>query len=311
MTIPKKNQIYLPFLKTVSRGGEIKLKEVINLLANNFELTEVEREERYPSRNRDKIFDTRVHFSRLELLKAELISSPRRGFVKISDTGTEFLETNPISLTQKELLQFKPYKEYKEKLRNKSKKSSVLESTGTGTSEEEIEEDMMERAYAGLNEKLKIEILEKILANSPAFFENLVVDLLIKMGYGGSREEAGESVGKSHDGGIDGIIKEDILGLDVIYIQAKRYSNTNAIGSPDIQKFAGALDGRGAKKGIFITTSQFSREAIKEAVGNINKKIVLIDGDTLANYMIKHNLGTSTDHTYKIKSIDSDFFEEG
>ena len=159
----------------------------------------------------------------------------------------------------------------------------------------------MERAYARLYEKLKIEILDTILENSPSFFEDLVVDLLIKMGYGGSREEAGESVGRSHDGGIDGVIKEDILGLDVIYIQAKRYSDNNSVGSPDIQKFAGALDRRGAKKGIFITTSQFSREAVNEAIENINKKIVLIDGDKLADYMIKYNLGVSTDYVYNIK----------
>lgn len=310
MTIPKKNQIQLPFLLIIKNGKGFKLREIINHLVDFFKLSDDEKEERYPSRNKDRIFDTRVHFARLELLKAGLLVSPSRGIVRITDSGKDFLNTSPTSLTSKDLMQFEPYKEYKEQLKKKSKKSSVLEATAGEITEEETEEDIMERAYAGMNEKLKIKILDTIFENSPSFFEDLVVDLLIKMGYGGSREEAGESVGKSHDGGIDGIIKEDILGLDIIYIQAKRYSDKNKIGSPDIQKFAGALDRRGAKKGIFITTSQFSREAYKEAIENVNKKIVLIDGDKLAEYMIKYSLGLSTNYIYKMKSIDSDYFEE-
>lgn len=309
MTIPKQNQIQLPFLKIIKNGTELKLREIINQLAEIFELSDDEREERYPNRQKDRIFDNRVQFAKLELLKAGLLISPRRGSVKITDRGIEFLNSNPTSLTSKDLIQFEPYKEYKEQLKKKSKKSSVLEVAELEVTEEETDEDIMERTFIRMNEKLKVEILDSILEKPPSFFEELVIDLLIKMGYGGSREEAGESVGKSHDGGIDGVIKEDILGLDVIYIQAKRYTDNN-VGSPDIQKFAGALDRRGAKKGIFITTSQFSREAIKEAIENINKKIVLIDGDKLADYIIKYNLGISNDYVYKIKSIDSDYFEE-
>ena len=235
---------------------------------------------------------------------ANLISAPRRGVVKITTDGIKLLRKDIKQFTTKDLSEFEAYKNYRAKIKAKS----IIDIAD----EEEVisdqtPEEAMESAYQTINKELAIEFLELIKTNSPDFFEQLVIDLILKMGYGGSRKDAAEKVGKSHDGGIDGIIKEDRLGLDVIYIQAKRWENT--VGRPEIQKFAGALEEKRANKGIFITTSQFSRGSV-DYISRINKKIVLIDGDQLAQYMIDFDLGVDTKITYKIKTIDSDYFEE-
>lgn len=306
MTIPNVDDLLLPFLKEIANGEEHRIGDIIEKLADEFNLSPEERLIKFSESSRDKIFANRIYFTRLNLKMANLISSPRRGSVKITQEGSDLIQKNLTSLTTKDIVEFEAYKMYKAKVKDKSgSEVNIIESEIIS---DQTPEESLESAYKTISEELKLEILDLIKSNSPDFFEELVIDLLLKMGYGGSRRDAGEKVGKSHDGGIDGIIKEDRLGLDIIYIQAKRWDNT--VGRPEIQKFAGALEEQRANKGIFITTSQFSREAI-DYVSKINKKIVLIDGDQLAQYMIDYDLGVDTKITYKIKTIDSDYFEEG
>jgi len=276
MTIPKVDTLLLPFLRAISDQEEHKIKDIITTLADKFDLTPEERNITFSESSKDKIFANRVYFTRLNLKMANLISAPKRGVVKITEDGLNILQQNLSHFTTKELSQLEAYKNYRAKIKAKS-------AIDIADEEEEVisdqtPEESMESAYQTINEELAVEILEIIKSNSPDFFEHLVIDLILKMGYGGSRKDAADKVGKSHDGGIDGIIKEDRLGLDVIYIQAKRWDNT--VGRPEIQKFAGALEEKRANKGIFITTSQFSREA-KDYISRINKKIVLIDGESL------------------------------
>jgi restriction system protein len=233
-----------------------------------------------------------------------LIESTRRGYFKITQRGIDVLSRNPTGINTKFLEQFPEYAEFKKvKKELPRKESDRTKYEATPQTPEEI----LGAAYEELNLNLKQELLENIKSASPDFFEDLVVDLLVKMGYGGSRSDAGQSVGGIGDEGIDGIIKEDKLGLDAIYIQAKRWEST--VGRPEVQKFAGALQGQRAKKGILITTSTFTKEAVQYA-SSIESKIVLIDGEKLAQLMIEHNVGVSTTASYEVKQIDTDYFEK-
>lgn len=244
----------------------------------------------------------RVYWARTYLKKAGLLSVPERGTFKITEEGLNLLKENLSSLTRNDLK--KRYPEFRDFIKPHIKPDHDVTTTVEG---EKTPEELLEEGYTDLYETLVTDLLEKIKSESPQFFEKLVVDLLVKMGYGGSRKDAGEAIGRVGDGGIDGIIKEDKLGLDVIYIQAKRWENT--VGRPSVQAFAGSLEGVRAKRGIMITTSQFSSEA-HEYVRHIEKKIVLVDGEMLAKLMIDHNLGVSAVASYDIKKVDSDYFEE-
>lgn len=247
-------------------------------------------------------FDNRVGWARSYLSKAALLDATRRGFFRISPRGQETLSQNPSEISVKFLEQFPEYIASKYKPRDKE-----AISTSSDAETPQTPGEMLETAYQKLRENLSAELLSSIRECSPAFFERLVIDVLVKMGYGGSRKEAGKAIGRSGDEGIDGIINEDRLGLDVIYIQAKRWQAT--VGRPEIQKFAGALQGFRAKKGIFITTSDFSREA-EDYVAKIDSKIVLIDGEQLAQLMMDHNVGVTLVTAYETKKIDGDYFLE-
>jgi len=231
-----------------------------------------------------------------------LLSVPERATFEITEAGQKLLKENPNSLTRNDLKE--RYPEFRDFITPHTKTDHDAPTAVIG---EKTPEELLEEGYLDLHETLVIDLLEIIKSGTPQFFETLVIDLLVKMGYGGSRKDAGEAIGRSGDGGIDGIIKEDKLGLDVIYIQAKRWENT--VGRPVVQAFAGSLEGMRAKRGILITTSQFSQDAIAY-VERIEKKIVLIDGGTLAKLMIDHNVGVSTVTAYEIKKIDFDYFEE-
>lgn len=278
------------------------LREAIDSLATEFSLTEAERTEMLPS-GQQAIFNNRVGWATTYLKKAGLIESTRRGFFRIPDRGRKVLSDAPNRIDVNFLEQFEEFVQF----RSIRKDKSHLEEVGTNEADQTPEESL-ESAYQKLREGLASEILQITKNCSPAFFEHLVVDLLVKMGYGGSRREAGQALGKSGDGGIDGIIKEDKLGLDIIYIQAKRWDGT--VGRPEVQKFAGALQGQRAKKGIFITTSAFTKDATDYAAF-IDSKIILIDGVRLAEFMIDHGVGVTTQTIYEIKKIDSDYFTEG
>jgi restriction system protein len=264
-------------------------------------LSDEERNELLPSGGQG-VFNNRVHWARTYLKQAGLLDAPRRGYFQITDRGLSLLAEKPNVVNVTLLERYPEFLEFRS--RRKGKNNDVGEEISTST---ETPEDALASAYMAIQRKVEEEIIDSIMQSSPSFFERLVVDLLVKMGYGGNRQDAGRALGKSGDGGIDGIINEDRLGLDVIYIQAKRWDGT--VGRPEIQKFAGALQGQRARKGVFITTSSFSRGAIEYA-SQIESKIILIDGDRLASLMVEHNVGVSTSGVYEVKKIDSDYFDE-
>lgn len=301
MAIPDYQSIMLPLLKLAGDRADHSLREANDILAQEFQLTEDEKKELLPS-GQQEVFFNRVGWARTYLKKSGLLDSTRRGYFKITDRGVAVLNKKPEKINVQFLEQFQEFKDFRA-LRHKKEDEEIE----TEEIAESTPEEALESAYQRLRDDLAIELLQQIKTSSPSLFEKLVVELLVKMGYGGSRHDAGKAIGKSGDEGIDGIIKEDRLGLDIIYIQAKRWDNT--VGRPEVQKFAGALQGQRARKGIMITTSTFSQDA-HEYVSRIDSKIVLIDGRRLAQLMIDNNLGVSPLAAYEIKRIDSDYFAE-
>lgn len=297
--IPDYQRCMLPLLKYAADKSEHKFSDAVEYLSDEFALTKEERKELLPSKTQD-VITNRIGWARTYLKKAGLLEDTRRGYFKITERGLSVLSENLEKLSTKYLQKFDEFIAFREKHIEKDT-SSEIELTTEATPEE-----MLETGFAKLSENLIDDLLAKIGKSSPSFFEHLVVDLLVHMGYGGSFSEAAQVVGKSGDEGIDGIIKEDKLGLDTIYIQAKRWKGV--VGRPEIQKFAGALLGQKASKGVFITTSSFTKEA-EEYVSSVDRKVVLIDGTKLATLMIEHNVGISTVRTFEIKRIDSDYFE--
>lgn len=295
MAIPDYQSLMLPLLKLLSNGQELSLREAIGILSEKFQLTDEEKKELLPS-GLQPVIDNRVGWARTYLKKAGLVESTRRGYIIITHRGLEALQQNPSEINHAFLVQYPEYVEFK------SRKIPDKNDNGDGKT---TPEEMIEEGYQRIRQELAQELLSQIKKNTPNFFEKLVVELLVKMGYGGSRRDAGEAIGRAGDEGIDGIIKEDRLGLDIIYIQAKRWENT--VGRDEIQKFVGALQGKRAKKGVFITTSDFTSGAISY-IQNIDTKVILIDGDRLTQLMIDFDIGVSNVSTYEIKKIDSDYF---
>jgi restriction system protein len=303
MPIPDYQATMLPFMRLAGDRAEHSLREAIEVLAKEFKLTEQERRELLPS-GQQEVFENRVGWARTYLKKAGLIQTTRRGFFQITERGLEVIKSKPQKIDAKFLTQFDEFRAFKalRHQRDGEEENDQLQLPQQGTPQEALEQ-----AYQNLRAELAAELLTQIKQSPPTLFERLVVELVVKMGYGGSRKDAGQAIGKSGDEGIDGIIKEDRLGLDIIYLQAKRWEGT--VGRPEIQKFAGALQGQRARKGIFITTSDFSREALEYAA-KIESKIVLIDGEQLAQMLIDHNIGVSPVTNFEIKKIDSDYFSE-
>jgi len=301
--IPDYQACMLPLLELAGDGGEHQLKEAVAALAAEFSLTEEEKSELLPS-GQQPIFTNRVGWARTYLKKAGLISAPRRGIFQITDRGRKVLNDRPSAINQRFLEQFPEFMEFKS-LRNERLDDSSNE-IGDGSGGQTPHE-ALESAYERLRTELASEVLQSIRACDPSLFEKIVVELLVRMGYGGSRKDAGRAIGRSGDEGIDGIIKEDHLGLDNIYIQAKRWEGT--VGRPEIQKFAGALQGQRARKGIFITTSGYTKEAT-DFVSRIDSKIILIDGSTLSNLMIDFGVGVNPVATYQVQKLDSDYFTD-
>lgn len=301
MAIPTYEQLMLPLLEILRTEIIYTNNECIDILSRKLNITEEELREFLPS-GKKLVFYDRVNWAKTYMKKAGLVESPKRGEIKITKLGLNLLKENPRELKSKDLLRYSSFNDFINSHKKSDDNREILLNERTPS------EDMAV-AFQNLKTSLADEILEKIKSCSFEFFEKLVIELLIKMGYGGSREEAGRATKKTGDEGIDGIINEDRLGLDSIYIQAKRWKDT-VVGRPEIQKFSGALDTPGASKGIFITTSTFSKEA-REYVKAINtKNIVLIDGVQLAQYMIEFNVGVSTEIIYEVKKIDTDYFIE-
>lgn len=302
MAIPDFQTIMLPLLQFAGDEQEHSIHEAHDRLADHFGLTPEEINDLLPS-GQQTTFYNRVGWARTYLKKSGLLHTPKRAYFQITDRGREVLATNPERIDMKFLRQFPEYNAFKAASNKPASDEESRESIPSF--EERTPEEALEEAYLEIRTDLAQELLMQVQVGTPKFFEKLVVELLVAMGYGGSRRDAARAVGQAGDEGIDGIIDEDRLGLDTIYIQAKKWRDT--VTRPEIQKFVGALQGKRARKGIFITTSNFSQGAY-DYVSMIDTKVVLIDGTRLTEYMIDYNIGVSTVNRYEIKRIDSDYF---
>lgn len=305
MTIPGFQEMMLPVLDFTSDGDEHRLRDLTQFTEDRFSLDKDDRAQLLPSGG--TVVYNRVAWVRTYLVKAGLLEAPRRGFVRITAEGRRLLSHKPDRIDVAYLREH--YPQIQDFLNGSGSKDRRLEKpTDTGKLPDHTPEETLEQAYLQLRNELAAELLAQVKDLTPQAFERLVVELLVKMGYGGTLKDAGRAVGQSGDGGIDGIIKEDRLGLDTIYLQAKRYAD-QTIGRPAIQAFVGALQGFRARRGVFITTSQFASTAVEYA-NSIDTKVVLIDGEQLAEYMIDFGLGVTTASTFEVKRIDSDYFEQ-
>jgi restriction system protein len=298
--IPDFQSIMLPLLQVAADGATRSSAELRAAIADHFSLTAAQLAELLPS-GKQPVFNNRVAWASFYLRRAGLLERPSRGHYRISAEGKKVLQDPPPRINIAFLEQFAPFKAFKDKL---PKGGTRVNPPGP---DDETPEEKLESAHQRIQSDLIGELLEQIRNCTPQFFEKVVVELLVKMGYGGSRRDAGEAIGHAGDEGIDGIIKEDRLGLDVIYLQAKRWAN--AVGRPEIQKFVGALHGKHARKGVFITAGTFSKEACDYAKA-IDPKVILIDGEMMASLMIDCGLGVSTKQTYEVKELDTDYFNE-
>lgn len=299
--IPDYQTIMLPMLNLLEDNQEHSLQETIEYIVNLFKVSPEERRDLLPS-GKQSVIDNRVGWARTYLKKAGLLEYTRRGYYKITPRGVDVLKSNPDRI---DVAFFKRFPDFVNFQSLKKPRETVVGEVGAES--DLTPQETIANAVEALRNELADELLEQLKAVDPSTFEKIVVDLLVKMGYGGSWEDAAKAIGKRGDEGIDGIINEDRLGLDVIYIQAKRWNGT--VGRPEIQKFAGALMGQKARKGVFITTSDFTNEARTYAAG-IETKIILIDGKTLVNLMIELGIGVSTTASYEIKKVDLDYFTE-
>lgn len=300
MAIPDFQTLMLPLMELIADGQSHEVRVATQTIGERLKLTDAEWEEQLPS-GRAPLFYNRLAWAKTHLKRAGLLDQPRRGVIAITDRGRQVLATKPTRIDLRLLQTFPEYRQ--PSVEADAIPAPALDANASTMSPEET----LERAYAQIRSELATELLESVKQCAPAFFEKLVVQLLLNMGYGGSRQEAGKSVGRSGDGGIDGIINEDRLGLDAIYLQAKRWEGV--VGRPEIMKFVGALAGQRATKGVFITTSWYTQEA-KDYASSSQYKVVLIDGARLAELMIEHDLGVSVAATYQLKRIDSDFFAD-
>lgn len=300
MVIPDFQSVMRPVLNTVQNGAPLPLNTLRERVADQFQLTEDERKERLPS-GQQTVINNRVGWARTYLNRAGLLCIPTKGMVQITPRGLEALASGPPRITVSWLKQFPEFADF-HTTKPRTADTPVVMSIDRA---ETTPDEQLADAHQALMQSLADELLEQVRAASPIFFEQLVVDLMIAMGYGGSRKEAGKATQATNDDGIDGIIKEDKLGLDVIYLQAKRWSNT--VHRPEIDKFIGALTRQRARKGVFITTSEFSEGARTAALG-LDIKVVLIDGIELARLMVGNNLGVSVKQVYEVKQLDSDYF---
>ena len=305
MPVPDFQTLMLPVLVLAGDGADHSVREATAHLAARFELTGEERDELLPS-GRQRRFSNRVAWAVGYLKQAGLLASPARGQFKVSQEGLELLKAPPDRITIRFLSD--RYPSFREFRARAGKLSSPKTGGPAEGGDDETPEELMESAARTLQAALERDVLERVKGASPAFFEQLVLRLLVAMGYGGGLEDRGEHLGRGGDEGVDGVINEDMLGLERIYLQAKKYTD-QTVGRPGIQGFAGSLEGQRAQKGVFITTSHFTRDA-EDYVGRIAKRIVLINGRDLARLMIEHGVGVTSLKTYSILGIDDSFFDE-
>ncbi len=304
MPIPDYQTLMLPLLELAGDGAVHSKRDTVSKLALQFGLSEDEQKELLPS-GKQEIFDNRVGWARTYLKKALLIDYVQRGQFRITDRGNQILAEGPTRINNAFLCRFPEFVEFTRRSQPEETEESI---PLVAADEKDTPDDLMATGYRNRRRQIEEDALERVKSCSPEFFERLVVKLITAMGYGGSLADAGRAIGKSGDGGIDGVIKEDRLGLEQIYIQAKRWENSS-VGRPEIQKFVGALHGKRARKGIFLTTSSFTKDAQEYATG-LDIKVILIDGADLAKFMFDFEVGISTESTYVVKHIDNDFFED-
>lgn len=309
MAIPDYQTLMLPVLVLASES-EQRVGNITGRIADQFGLTEAEQEQLLPS-GRQRVLHNRIHWAKFYMSKAGLITSPARGRFVATEAGKLLLATNPPKIDVRLLMREPSFREF---YRNEAdpgiEQTEATINAATPALAVSTPEERIETAYQSVQAALRAELLERIVQNSPAFFEQLIVDLLVAMGYGGSHKNAAAQLGRSGDGGVDGVINEDRLGLDRVYVQAKRYAEGNTVGRPDIQGFVGSLVGLGASKGVFVTTSSFSQQA-RDFVRHLAQRVVLLDGKDLAGLMIEHNVGVRVSRAIEFKRLDEDFFSEG
>src|ERR1700733_12592223 len=305
MAIPDYQSLILPVLYA-SSSGEVRIGSVVDTLADQFGLSPEERSALLSS-GQQTIFSNRVHWAKSYLNKAHLVEITRRGYFRITSRGQIVLQSSPPKIDNKLLMQFEEFRQFRERA-NVTTESDAEIITSAIEDQKQTPDETMRMAYRQIETALAQDLLDRIRQAPPDFFERLIINLLLGMGYGGSAENAGRTLGRSGDDGVDGVIDQDALGLDRVYIQAKRYAAGNNIGPGAIHDFFGSLDRHKATKGLFVTTSTFSSSA-KETAEHLSKRIVLVDGDQLARLMIRHNVGCRIEETLHIKKIDEEFFE--
>lgn len=304
MAIPDYQTLMLPVLR-LAAAGEQRVADAAERIADDLGLSPDEREEMLPS-GRQRLLYNRIQWAKFYLSKAGLVASPKRGRFIATDAGRALLASNPARIGVNELKDYEGFREFFSGQKSSDDETApvaIAPSAETGTPEEQIE-----AAYQAVQSALRADLLERIVQNTPAFFEQLIVDLLIAMGYGGSHKNAATQLGRSGDGGVDGVINEDRLGLDRVYVQAKRYAETT-VGRPDVQAFVGSLVGHGATKGVFVTTSTFSSQA-RDYVKHLAQRVILIDGERLTDLMIEYGVGVRVSRKIEFKRLDEDFFSE-
>lgn len=309
MAVPPFLHVARPLLAELERrGGPTRLKDLEPALAEHFRLSPEDRAATI--RSGGTKFWSKIYWAKTYLKMAALVSQPARGSVEITEAGRQFLKTHPGPITMAVLAQFPTFRDFMARSATKedeAPEAGAPASAAEPTAHDDTPDDQLERGYGTLRANLESELLAKLKDVTPEFFERLVLDVLTGMGYGGSRENAARRLGRSGDGGIDGTIDEDPLGLETIYVQAKRWSS-NAVGRPELQAFVGALQGHGARKGVFLTTSRFHENALQYARTVNTSRIVLVDGLMLARLMVDHGVGVTTERVYQIKRLDSDYF---
>jgi restriction system protein len=304
MSVPDYQTLMRPVLEVLVDGGERAAPAIRTMVAERLRLSESDLRDLVPS-GQKPLFHDRVSWAISYLKQAGLLERPRRGVYRLSSRGVDVLRTHSGRIDNEVLNQFDEFREF---LRRSGAGGKKRPSSKPSRSDTKTPEENLENAYSGVRSAIEAELLQQVKSASPLFFERLVVELLVAMGYGGSLKDAGQAIGRTGDGGIDGIIKEDRLGLDVIHVQAKRWDG-RTVGRPEVQAFAGSLDGVRAKKGILITTSTFSRDAF-DYVDRIDKRIILIDGDRLVSLMYDFSVGVTLTATYAVKKVDADFFSD-
>jgi restriction system protein len=307
MSIPDYQSLMLPLLKQAALG-KTRVLDAEKQLGEELGLTPEERAQLLPS-GKQRVLHNRAHWAKFYLMKAGLLSFPSRGTFAITDEGRALLARNPSKVDLVLLKQYPSFEEFYRGDHGSSEPPTAASPAVQSDLPSATPEEQIEKAFLTLQSALRTDLLERVWQNTPAFFEDLIIDLLVKMGYGGSRPDAAAQLGRTGDGGVDGVINEDRLGLDRIYIQAKRYAEGNVVGRPAVQNFVGSLVGLGATKGVFVTTSKFSGEAVEYA-RHLRERVILIDGRRLAELMIEHSVGVRLNRAIEFKKLDEDYFDE-